>query len=113
MDGILGFNNSEGNTIESCFNLGNIIGNSNVGAIFGNTGKSINLISCYYKKGTAENGYNGADYVTGEAIEVSGESPSVIDVIQNKITVDGQEINAWKEDTNNINNGYPILYWQE
>ena len=38
--------------------------------------------------------------------------PSVIEVIQNQIEVNGEMINVWKEDTNNINNGYPILYWQ-
>ena len=68
--------------------------------------------NCYYLKGTAIGGINGKD-VEGQAeVLEESEMPEVIEIIQNKVEVDEKMVDVWKEDTENINNGYPILFWQ-
>lgn len=99
--------------IEQCYNFGQISteNTNHNGGILGENNYT-EVINCYYKRGTASGAIDGED-LEGQA-EVCEESqmPSVIEVIQNQIEIDGQNMNVWKEDTNNINNGYPILYWQ-
>ena len=60
---------------------------------------------CYYLKGTYDVGVGESENSTGviqlDSIE---DFPSVLDVVNGE--------GAFKEDTNNINNGYPILEWQ-
>ena len=102
--------------ITNSYNCGNINGTDSrikKGGICGNKSEEDSTItSCFYKKGTASGGINGED-ITGQAEPLEeSEMPSVIEVVQNQIEVNGEMINVWKEDTNNINNGYPILYWQ-
>ena len=126
-------------TILNCYNLSNVSDNNNAGGINGGSGGSVKGVinncyslgkitgkqsggisasskvetsNCFYLKGTAPGGVNSVD-ITGQAEPLEkSEKPSVIEVIQNQIEVNGEMINVWKEDTNNINNGYPILYWQ-
>ena len=111
--GITGGKNSN-YIIDGCYNIGMLDYNNAVrnGGILG-TNDTDNVTNSYYLKGTATGGIYGTDIAGKAEVKEASEMPKVIDVIQNKITVDGQEIDAWKEDTNNINNGYPILYWQE
>lgn len=82
------------------------------GGVAGEASDTSGILNSYYLKGTSSGGLDGKDVVGhAETLEES-EMPSVLEVIQNQIEVDGQMINAFKEDNNNINNGYPILYWQ-
>lgn len=102
-----------GSSIEECYNFGELsfYNARNDGAILAEN-TDAEVLNCYYKKGTASGGICGQDIEgKAEALEES-QMPSVIEIIQNQIEIDGQMINVWKEDTNNINNGYPILYWQ-
>lgn len=117
--GILGVIGKDNYKIMNCYNSGKIA-NKGGGIAGWNYDHKGTMSSCFYQKGVA-NGGVGSFYkssiknqdLPGEA-EVLEESqmPKVIDAIQNQIEVDGQMIDVWKEDTNNINNGYPILYWQ-
>ena len=98
-------------TLNNVFNYGYVtIGSGIGGDIFS---EETEVTSCYYRKNTATKGIYNREDESGvvEAIEES-EMPSVIEVVQNQIEVNRETINAWKEDTNNINNGYPLLYWQ-
>ena len=63
------------------------------------------IVNNYYLKGIASYGlgYYSSDY-NASPLEAS-QMPSVISVINGD--------NAFVEDTNNINNGYPILKWQQ
>ena len=96
----------DGNVISNSYNSGNISkGGGILGVIYDL--KSIDNITInnnYYLKGTANYGlwYYNSDY-HAESLEAN-EMPSVISVIN--------ENNAFVSDTNNINNGYPILKWQ-
>ena len=43
------------------------------------------------------------------------EMPPVLEVVSTgneKVEWNGEMVDIWKKDTNNINNGYPILFWQ-
>lgn len=100
-------------SIENCFNRGNVIG-VRAGGILGYNSTS-NINGCYYLKGTAEGGINGKD-IEGQAMPLEeSEMPSVMEVISTgveQVEWNGEMVDVWKEDTENINNGYPILFWQ-
>ena len=104
----------------NCYNKGRVFGYSStqIGGILGNTniteGRDI-LENNYYLEGTAKGGAGGKD-IEGQAMPLpESEMPSVISVLMTdneQVEWNGQMVDVWKEDTNNINNGYPILYWQ-
>ncbi len=106
--------------LSNVYNSGKIIGDYEVGAIAGQIGRRTSglegsIKSAYFLKGTSSKGVgsnpsNISNIETYELLE--SQMPKVIDVIQNQIEIDGETVNVWKEDTNNINNGYPILFWQ-
>ena len=138
--GIIGFNS--GGRVYRCYNIGKIEGNTDIGGIIGdnsattcslqhsyNRGQVISennwrlggiagsgeTSECYYLKGTAEGGINGKD-IEGQAMPLEeSEMPSVISVLMTdneQVEWNGEMVDVWKEDTENINNGYPILFWQ-
>ena len=74
-----------------------------VGNIYQNQNK-FKLSNNYYLQGTASYGINSLQSNVGAEPLSEEEMPSVISVINGD--------NAFAEDTNNINNGYPILKWQ-
>ena len=92
------------------YNTGNIelvnVISDKIGSIIGRKMDITN--SCYYLQGTYEKGIGALEYDnTDEGVEVLGslsDFPDVLSVINSE--------NAFKSDTNNINNGYPILNWQ-
>lgn len=100
-------------TIDNGYNTGNIIAENttseNIGGVIGNTSSTAILKNCYYLKGT----YSKAIGLTNGLVEENNDTtelenltdfPSILDVINSD--------NVFKKDTNNINNGYPILTWQ-
>ena len=103
-------------SITNCYNMGKIKeGASQIGGILGLLQNGVSLNNNYYLEGTAEGGIEGKD-VEGQAMPLpESEMPSVISVLMTdneQVEYNGQMVDVWKEDTNNINNGYPILYWQ-
>ena len=110
--GILGW--ALNNKIVSCYNSGKInVGGSILGSQYTDQNESgindyskfsVYLSNNYYLTGTAD--YGLGSYKTNQGAEPLSEDemPSVISVINGD--------NAFVEDTNNINNGYPILKWQ-
>lgn len=103
--GISSFSNIE--VIDNCYNIG-IINSTNINISIGSlTGWMTNnkITNSKWLKGTAEQaiatkGSNVEDGTT--MIETIEEMPDILSVIGNQ----------FKKDTNNINNGYPILTWQ-
>ena len=95
------------------YNTGKIIAENttseNIGSIIGSVTSSVILKDCKYLKDTyskpigVTNGLTQENNDTQELENIS-DFPSVLDVING----DG----VFKGDTNNINNGYPILVWQ-
>lgn len=95
-------------------------GTTGIGGLIGywyetvNNGSVTDVSECYYLKESYSLGVgNKTEDIEGK-VEVVEQAnlPSILSIIQKKIEVEGQEINAFKEDNNHINNGYPILYWQ-
>ena len=105
-----GINGRGSGTMENVYNIGKVtLDNSGglIGAIIGGRyiQEEYNFINCKYLKGSASNAI-GDNYIFDgiEEIDDIEQMPIVIEVINSE--------NVFKEDNNNINNGYPILSWQ-
>lgn len=105
--GIIGTCYSEA-TVYDCYNYGKVTAlycGAAIGRLYGNS----NAYDCYYLEGTAvhpiqncvQGTYNNVVSKTSEEMNVD----ILLDWLNN------EEI-LWKEDSNHINNGYPILSWQ-
>ena len=96
--GIVGYNYK--GYIKNCYNIGKITTNrkTNVGEI---VGTSSDVSNCFYREDSAING-------NGEPI--SSDRMKQIDFISQ---LNGENGESFVYDENNINNGYPILYWQK
>lgn len=98
-------------TIENAYNIGDVIENieaESIGSIVGQRWDST-LSNCNYLKGTYSKGigilYTSSDTEEGVTeLEDISDFPDILDVIN--------EEGMFKEYTNNINNGYPVLNWQ-
>lgn len=101
--GILGMD--DGTSISNGYNTGVLQGISNamnVGGIVGIKFSGNTILNCEYLAGTCE---VGIGYGTSTGVkEVDSIDKSVLEVVNGE--------NAFKEDTEGINNGYPILEWQ-
>lgn len=99
--GIIGF--SDSSLVKNCYNIGNIKGGDYaVNGILGNSNDNSNSIdNCYYLENTV-NGKNGMTIISSNCIKNNSEMKKISELL-------GSE---FKNDTQNINNGYPILNWQ-
>ena len=98
--GIIGYN--QDSEVSRCYNIGNITSSdtSYVGGIAGRVlGNSLVQMN-YLEKGKVNSGDGYA--IDGIETLTSNEMKMLNNIL-------GEN---WKEDTNNINNGYPILNWQ-
>ena len=117
MGGVLGSLNG---SLENCYSTGEVEileGNNSetttIGMVLGRifTGSKV-AQNLYYQKidETQGVGVNNAEIVVEEALmqktEEEMKQDSFVELLNN-----GE--NNWKKDTNNINNGYPILNWQK
>ena len=106
--GIVGFNRNNENTnkipniIINCYNIGNITGNSLASSIALKQIGLVKISNCYYLENTL-NGANETNEIEGVILKTSEGLKGIADNLGS----------AFKTDTNNINNGYPILSWQE
>ena len=107
--GCLGRNEAK---ISDCYNIGKVSTTAgydvNRGAVFGRLSESGGITeNVYYKSGAGITGFGNMADLTGMAkTETEMKSKEFLQLL-NKNTP-----NAYKEDVNNINNGYPILSWQ-
>ena len=108
--GLVGFFS---NRLSYGYNIGKIVAENttseNIGSLVGNKGSSTVLEKCYYLKGTYSKAIGKLNDPTDENNDVTElknvtDFPNILDVINGE--------GMFKEDTNNINNGYPILNWQ-
>ena len=93
-------------TITNCYNTGSVSGSSSVGGVCGGAlGGTIS--NCYWLYDTSAGlgmatGYNGEATVTNCSSKTVAQMKALASTL-------GSD---FKADTNNINNGYPILSWQ-
>ena len=97
-------------TIKNCYNTGNIIGQNYVGGIIGQAGESLgaNIINCY-SVGNVQGTQNVGDII---GIRTNWTKELVNCYTRNDAFTTENLGDAFKEDTENKNNGYPILYWE-
>lgn len=89
--------------IENCYNTGNVTGTQNISGICkAQAESSLEVINCYYLENTV-NGANETNVIDGVTVKTSEALKALAPTLGS----------AFKTDTNNINNGYPILSWQE
>lgn len=91
-----------------CYNIGKIIGTkSYIGGIVGRKGSS-DPDDCYYEENSALFGIGDSTVTTGYdrgTTKLSNDQmPTVLSIINSN--------NVFIEDTEGINNGYPLLAWQ-
>lgn len=93
---------SDSSLTENCYNIGIIKGGFYaVEGILGNlSDNSNNIVNCYYLENTI-NGTNGTTNIS-DCIKNNNEMKKIGKIL-------GSE---FKDDIQNINNGYPILIWQ-
>ena len=94
---------SSNNYIENCYNSKNITFSTLGGAIanYVVSGETLDLKNNYYLENTVNN--------SNEAIPINGVETKNDEEMKNlALSLGGK----FKADTNNINNGYPILNWQ-
>ena len=94
--------------MSNAYNIGKIelenAVNQNIGSISGNS-KLATLKNCYYLTGSYEVAIGNGDLVEGvQELESIEKFPTVLNVVNGE--------GEFKADTNNINNGYPMLSWQ-
>ena len=94
--------------VNNAYNIGLIeadgLSSEQVGSISGNS-EQLNFNNCYYLAETYDVGVGGNETPIGiKKIDEASEIPSILSIINGG--------SAFKEDTNNINNGNPILKWQ-
>ena len=95
--------------INNAYNTGKIeadeLSNSQVGSIVGSN--LVTLKNCFYLQGTYDIGVAGNETFTGVTeLQNISDFPTILSI------VNGEDEAEFKEDKNNINNGYPILIWQ-
>ena len=102
--------NAQDTEINNCYNIGNLIKVDEATGLFGaltSTGKNLVINNSKWLVNTAEMSVSqNLGNVTDNSICVNTleEMPTIIEVVNGE--------GVFKEDTNNINNGYPILYWE-
>lgn len=120
--------------IDSCYNFGTVKGTFDIGGITGygenNISNCYNSVNIDKESGDSYKGEIGG-YVTGNVIKCFylkslnfkgiGNKDDATDVVEavntqeeikNKIKTYFLSLSGFKDDTNNINNGYPIFSWQ-
>ena len=91
----------DGSSISNCYSSGIVTGNSPISGIVGHINNPGTITSCYYLENTINNS-NDTSIRDG----VKSLSISQLKFAYSELG------SAFKPDSNNINNGYPILYWQ-
>ncbi|MFR9645958.1 MAG: hypothetical protein SNJ20_02550, partial [Rikenellaceae bacterium] len=110
--GVVGYNNRS--TISYCYNTGNVEG-SYKGGVVGydyheSTPSYYTVSNCLYDSSVFSGSAIGRSY-NGNLYKTEGLDSLTSDMKKDAfVTTLGSD--NWKEDTNKINDGYPILIWQ-
>ena len=106
--GIMGFG-ADNLNVSNCFNIGTIEGTENAGGIYAFNGKGVQ--SCHAKEIVGKT--SGGTAPTAEnAITIISETAEGKAALLTALNGDAGASGPFVADTNNINDGYPILRWQ-
>jgi hypothetical protein len=104
--------------VSNCYNAGQITSThtgANVGGIVGNIkyGFSPPIVQdCYYNSELNDKGIGYIDTSTYTVTNVEGKTAEEMKTAEFVALLNGENGSAFVQDTNNINNGFPILTWQ-
>ena len=98
--------------IKNCYNLGNISGNNYVGGIKGMSDKGISdnatVVNCY-----SVGEINSIIANEGDIAGYIENNPEIINCYTKNDTFTAKDLgDAFVDDTENVNGGYPLLYWE-
>ena len=105
----------ENSIVENCYNIGKTIIEAANGTqanelrragITGYLFETATIRNCYWMTGTANQGWGADSDQNADKSGIIEKSSEEMKKLENTLGSD------FKKDTNNINNGYPILYWQ-
>ena len=111
--GIIGY--FDYGSIENCYNVGVIEGKGTLGGVAGHTEYPTKLKNSYCINNIeniygscGEDNYQPINCAIKTESQLKAKDNTMIDLLNTEL-----ESLIWKGDTNNINEGYPILSWQE
>ena len=98
--------------IENSYNINSISGQNDVGGIVGALAKSIDSTENSIKNCYSLGEVSGIGNVKGDIIGMNYDG-EIYNCYTKENTFTAEDLgDAFKDDTNNINGGYPILYWE-
>ena len=102
--------NIDSSIIRNCYNISNINGRYATGGIAG-------AYQAYYSNSSIINSYSIGEIIgttrVGEIVGLEFQDSSIVNCYIKNDTFTAEDLgDAFKEDINNINEGYPILYWE-
>ena len=121
--GIIGYLSSKGTTITGCYNAGTITGSAYAGGIAGNVNKLTKIYNSYNRGSIGGNAANKNGisamkdtsmtncYYTGSSLKTDGLDGTNLSTLLSGLNTD-QDPAIFINGANKINNGYPILTWQ-
>ncbi len=113
--GILGIAENT-SKISNCYNVGTVQGKGKellIGAIVGKIDESCAVSSNYYSENSNDKGI-GTNLAEEETVKMTEEKMKLPDFVTtlNKENKENTE-EVWKQDTDGINKGFPVLKWQQ
>ena len=109
---VSGIGNIRTGIIKNCYNIGNITTGSvyagGISAINTTDLSNIQISNCYYLNTINVKGINNQE-VSGMAEGKTSDDMKLATFVQ---LLNNENTDIWVQDTNNVNNGYPILSWQ-
>ena len=98
--------------IENCYNIEDVTGTKNIGGILGAADNNIeSYISNCYSSGKIS-GEENTGNIVGD-IDRGYRITEIINCYMSEDTFTAEDLGeAFKDDEENINNGYPILNWE-
>ena len=107
--GLVGWS-EQNDKIKNSYNIGNVIGNKEIGGAIGTNRGVINKLFFINTSGPVY--ACGSNNTDNELEEPRGSTIETLKGLTNKLN-ETQTNTPWKDDTENINEGYPILSWQK
>lgn len=92
-------------TLSNCYNIGNVLDDFSGSAVAGTTDMSSVITNCYY--GKEKSGITDTNAGVTEKEESAMKDASFIALLNGE-----QSPAAWVSDSQNINEGFPVLVWQ-
>ncbi len=102
--------------INNCYNVGVINGNGiepKVGSLIGLINEGCSVSNCYYSEKSSNNGFEIDGSNKAEVVKMTETEMKLTDFVTKLNEENEENKEVWKQDTEGINKGFPILKWQQ